>query len=382
MVQEVTTTSWLARIKNAFIGILFGIVLIIASFILIFWNEGHGLHTAQSLQQAQQVLISVANAPIDLGNNLRVIYFTGLATTNDDLKDSLLGISVKAIELNRTVEMYQWKENVETTTEKQMGGSEKEVKNYTYELVWSSEPINSDEFKDKTGHVNPKAMSIHSKNQYAEHVTVGDFKLPSELIEKIDKSESVDLSKTDLAAVKQHVNKPVEQAGDTLYVGNSPDSPMVGDLKISVSQVLPQTVSIIGQQTNDTLQAYVAPAGQTVLLLVTGQESPQQMILDAQSANQLLTWILRGVSLLMMIIGIALLLSPLSVLADVVPFIGSIVGFGTGVIAFACGLILWAVAIAIAWFAVRPLLSIGFVAIVAAICFLIIHFKKKQINKT
>ncbi len=128
MTEEISTRSWGSRIKDAFVGIFAGILLIIGSFVLTFWNEGHGLHMAQSLVEAQRVLISVPNAPIDNKNNLRVIYFSGLATTNDILTDAFLNIRENAIGLTRTVEMYQWKEYTETKTESQMGGSEKQRK--------------------------------------------------------------------------------------------------------------------------------------------------------------------------------------------------------------------------------------------------------------
>ena len=111
MVQEVTTKSWGSRIISALWGILIGIGLIIAAFFVVFWNEGHGLRTAQSLEQAQKVLVSVPNSPIDSKNDNKVVYFSGLATTNDVLADSLFGISEKAIKLERKVEMYQWEEN-------------------------------------------------------------------------------------------------------------------------------------------------------------------------------------------------------------------------------------------------------------------------------
>src|SRR5690348_4737278 len=114
MVQEITTQSWFSRIAGAFFGIFIGIALIIGSFVLVFWNEGNALHTSQSLKQTEQVLISVPNSPIDSANNSKVIYFTGMADTSDILKDSLLGISKKAIKLDRKVKMYQWQEETES----------------------------------------------------------------------------------------------------------------------------------------------------------------------------------------------------------------------------------------------------------------------------
>lgn len=378
MVQEVTTQSWGSRIMSSLWGILIGLFLIGVSFFVVFWNEGHGLRTAQSLEQAQKVLISVPNSPVDPKNDNKVIYFNGLATTNDVLTDSLFGISEKAIKLERKVEMYQWEENSDTQTEKQMGGSEKEVTNYTYAQTWSEKLISSKEFKEQTGHQNPAAMSIQSKNQSTEKVTVGDFHLPGGLITQISGETAVDLSKVDTAALQTKFNKPVKHVGDGLYAGADPQSPQIGDLRVSLFVVFPQNVSVIGQQITNTLQAYLAPAGQTVLLLEMGQVSSQQMIENALTGNQIMTWVIRLVSLFMMIMGFALLLKPLSVLADVIPFLGSLVGFGTGLVAFVCGLVLWAVATAIAWFVVRPLWAIGLIVIAAAISYVLFAAKKRK----
>ena len=378
MVQEITTKSWGSRIAGAFFGILIGIILIIASFVLIFWNEGNGLHTAQSLQQTQQVLIAVPISPIDKNNNLKVVYFSGLATTNETLHDPLLGLTEKAIKLDREVTMYQWKQDTETKTEKDMGGSEREIKTYSYTEVWSEHLINSSEFKEQEGHKNPTSMPIKSLHDQAKKVTVGDFSLSNELISKIDGSTSIDLSKIDITPLKTKLNKPVQQDESTIYVGDDSQSPKIGDLKISESEVLPQDVSIIAQQTDHTLQPYFAPAGQSVILLEMRQISSSQMIHNAAVENQMMTWLLRLVSLIMMIIGIGLLMQPLVVIADVIPFIGTIVGFGTGAISFLLGLILWAIGTAIAWFTVRPLWAIGLIVIVIVICYLVFRSKKAK----
>ena len=364
MVQEVTTTSWGKRIINAFWGMLIGIALIIGAIYLIFWNEGNSLHTAQSLAQTEKVIISIPNAPIDAKNDMHVVYLTGPANTNNVLTDKLFNISEKAIQLNRQVEMYQWEENKETTTEKEMGGSEKEITNYTYEQVWSTKEIASADFKEQTGHQNPVSMPIRSKIQYAKDVTVGDFKLPFDLVQQITGNTNVDLSKADTAALQTKFHKPVKMQGDQLYVGNDADLPKIGDLRIGITEVLPQTVSIISQQSGNILQPYMAPAGESVSLIEMGQISPQEMIHNAEVQNRVMMWILRLVSLVMMIIGFAMLMSPLSVLADVIPFLGSIVSIGTGLIAFVAGFGLWIVCLAIAWFVVRPLLSVIMITVV------------------
>lgn len=384
MTEETSTRSWGSRIKDAFVGIFVGILLIIGSFVLTFWNEGHGLHLAQSLVEAQRVLISVPNAPIDNKNNLRVVYFNGLATTKDILTDSFLDIKENAIDLTRTVEMYQWKEYTETKTESQMGGSEKTTKTYNYKKVWSQKVLDSSQYKDQTGHENPAAMPVESQQQYAQTVTVGDFSLPQSLISEISKTSPVDLSKVNLTAIQKKINKPVHYVNNQLYGGDNYQTPQIGDLRIKATVVLPQTVSIIGQQTGNTVQPYMAKAGQAVILLTSGQESPEQMIHDALVENRIITWILRLVSLLAMIGGFSMLLKPLVVLADVLPILGNIVGFGTGLIAFVCGFILWAIATAIAWFAIRPFWSLGIilVAVVISYFFIMRRRQTKELNQT
>ncbi len=380
MVQEVTSQSWGSRIVGSLVGILFGLLLIVLSFILIFWNESHGLNTARSLQEAEKVLIAVPNSPVDSKNNMRVVYFNGTATTEDVLSDPLFGISEKAIRISRHVEMYQWRENVKTETDQQVGGSEKTTKTYTYDHTWSDKLIESDQFKDPTGHQNPAVMPISSKDVQAKNVTVGDFRLPAELISEINDAKPIDLSNIDLTKLKKRLKKPMQQDDNTIYVGNDQASPAVGDIKISLTEVLPQTVSVIGQQSDNTLQPYMAHAGQTVMLLSMGQQSAEQMIHEAISQNRIMTWLWRAVALIMMMAGIALLMRPVVVLADVLPFLGTLVGFGTGLIAFVGGLILWTLATAIAWFAVRPFWALGLIVVVALICYGIFSRRKAKVS--
>lgn len=378
MVQEVVTQSWGSRIIGAFWGCLIGLALLIGSFALVFWNEAQGLHTAQALQETAQVLISVPNKPIDPQNNLRVVYFSGLATTSEVLQDSLLGVSQQAIKLARSVEMYQWEENTETKTEKQMGGSESEVKTYTYNQTWSDHLINSNKFKDSQGHKNPARMLVESKDMQAKKVLVGAFYLPPELVSKINGSTILDLSRQDLTALQKKLNKTVQHDDYGLYVGKNPENPEVGDLKIMVSEVLPQTVSVIAQQIRNTVQPYMSPAGQAVGLLVMGQHGPAQVIQQAETENKIQIWAFRLLSLFMMFLGFFMILRPLVIFADVVPFFGSLVGFGTGLLAFAGGLILWAFATAIAWFVIRPLWSLGLMVIVLLLSYILYVSREKQ----
>lgn len=375
MSQVITTKSWGSRLMSALGGFFVGIALIVGGFVLIFWNEGAGLHMAQSLDETLQLLVKVSPSPIDPQNNQRAVYFTGLATTEDQLQDKLLGVDEKAIMLERKVEMYQWQENVETQTESKLGGSEQETKTYTYTPVWSEDIINSANFREPDEHKNPSTMPIQSETQYAKHVTVGDYVLPIDLVKQMKGESYIELKGADTEALKQELNKPVEKTEDGLYVGDDSQIPKIGDMKISVALIMPAQVSVIAAQVGNTLESFLPPAGKPISLLSMGTKSPEVMIHNAQSENTMMMWVLRGVSLLMMVIGLGLLMQPLVILADLVPIFGSIAGFGAGIIAFAGGIVLWSIGLSIAWIAVRPIWSIGVVVVAVLIAVLVMRRK-------
>jgi hypothetical protein len=90
------------------------------------------------------------------------------------------------------------------------------------------------------------------------------------------------------------------------------------------------------------------------------------MFKEAERANVMLTWILRGVGFLMMFLGLNMVLRPFAVVADVLPILGSLVGAGTGLVAAAVAICLTLVTIAISWLAARPLLAIGLLVLAVA----------------
>jgi len=377
-VPKIIVRSWGSRILGALTGCLLGLALIVGSFVLVFWNEGHGLHTVQALQETEQVLVSVPIAPIDPQNNLRPVYFSGLATTSEVLRDALLGVSQQALILVRTVEMYQWEQHTEAETQPQSGGSGREVKTYTYRPLWSERLIRSADFKEPQGHQNPEVLPFQSRTLQAKSVKVGDYNLPPEFVRKMKGATMLDLSRQNLTALQQKTSKPVRHLDYRLYVGENPQEPEIGDLKITVSEILPQTVSVLAQQTGKTVQPYLAPSGQPVGLLAMGAQAPGQMIQQAESKNRMLTWVFRLLSFFMMFIGFALILRPIVVFADRAPFFGRLIDFGGGLLAFTGGLFLWALATALAWFAVRPVWSLSLILIILLFCYIMFTHHEKQ----
>jgi hypothetical protein len=113
---ETTSTSWLSRIGQSVAGVLFGIVLILGSAVLLFWNEGRAVQTARSLTEGQGVVVDADAARVDPENAGKLVHVSGDLKTTAPLNDPEFGVSAKAARLVRTVEMYQWKEDSHSDT--------------------------------------------------------------------------------------------------------------------------------------------------------------------------------------------------------------------------------------------------------------------------
>ncbi len=367
--QKRKKRSWKGRLVEALAGFIGGLVLIVGAFTLIFWNESHGLHDAQALLETEQVLVSVSNAPIDPKNDSQPVYFSGLATTSEVLRDPILDVSQQAIKLVRTVEMYQWQEHAEQKPHES---------HYVYTPIWSDQLIKSSQFKEPALHKNPSKMAMQSRMVQAKTVKVGDFYLPDGFVDKMQGSTILDLSRLDLGPLQQKLNKHVQHAEYRIYVGKNPQAPEIGDLRITVTQILPQTVSVIAQQTGKTVRAYMTPIGHSVGLLAMGAQTPEQILCQAKIENKVRIWLLRLSTVLMMCLGVALLLRPAVVLAQEVPLFARLVRFGVGLLAMTSGLFLWTTATAIAWFSVRPVWSFGLMMIVLLFVYIIFSHRDQE----
>jgi len=166
------------------------------------------------------------------------------------------------------------------------------------------------------------------------------------------------------------------------YLGADPKNPQIGDIAVKFYYVAPATISIVAAQTGNSLEAFSARNGTSIALVQTGTHSADSLFEAAMSENSIITWLVRLGGLVLAIGGFAVLMKPLSVLADIIPILGSLVGAGTGLVSLVLGLIVSVVTIAIAWFAYRPIAAVTLLAAVSAITFLIYRRKKKSIAQS
>jgi hypothetical protein len=331
---------------------------------MLFWNEGRAVSRYKALKEGRGIVVSVPSNRVDSTNEGKLVHLTGQATTTDILQDETFGVTVNAVHLDRQVEMYQWRENSDSKTEKKVGGSTETTTTYSYSKAWSNQEVDSSRFKEPEGHQNPGPFPYGSRKMSAQEVRLGGFQLSPGLTASMSRSEPLAVEKTSGLSGELRWRARLHDGG--YYLGRSPGSPEVGDMRIRFRYVQPQMISVVARQASNGLQPYETSNGETVQLLRYGAVSPEAMFASAQRGNRIVTWLLRFLGFFLMFWGLKAVVKPLSVLADVLPLLGNLVASGTGAIAFLGALALSSLTVAVAWLYYRPGIALILVLLAVA----------------
>ena len=378
---QTTTEGWGSRIGNSIKGVLFGIILFVAGFPILFMNEGRAVKTAKALKEGAAAVVSIPATDIAAANEGKLVHISGMVDSTAPISDPEFGITAKALKLIRKVEMYQWVEKEETTTKEKAGGSKETTTTYTYEKEWASSVESSSSFKE-SGHDNPTQMLFNGSEKIADDAKLGAFQIPPRMIERMSSAVDLPVEEGKFTAPASAGSVPPKIDSGRLYFGANPASPAVGDTRVSFLVLNPAVASIIAKQTGSTLEPYATKAGKDLELLEMGNVDAEAMFETAVRNNIMITWIIRFAGFLAMFFGLSMLFQPLVMIAKVVPFLGSLLNVGTGlfagVIAFVCAL----VTIAVAWIVFRPILGIALLVIaVGAIVFIVRMPARVKINQ-
>jgi Transmembrane protein 43 len=356
-VTDITTQGWGGRILGSLLGALVGIALVTGSVVLLYWNEGRAAAAIAALDQARRQLVEVRPDAVDPRADSKLVHLTGMMQTNASAHDAEFDVGGPGlIRLKRTVEMFQWKEEKSTHTEKSLGGSQTQVTTYTYRKQWSNQAILSDRFRHPAGHDNPPfpvgSMTIDSRD-----VRLGAYRVDPGVLANVTAFEPLPPG---------HPPEGYQRVGNRLYRGDDPDHPAIGDVRVSFAGVPGQTTSVIAAQIGGALTPFRAADGYDIALASPGLVPAAQMLQQKKHQEAMLTWALRGVGFVVMLIGFALFAAPLAALAGVVPILGDIVGVGVFLIALTLAVPLTLLTIAIAWIVHRPLLGAGLIVLAIA----------------
>jgi hypothetical protein len=131
----------------------------------------------------------------------------------------------------------------------------------------------------------------------------------------------------------------------------------VGDLRVRFEAIPAQTVSVVAAQAGGRLTAWRDANGYSIAVAQPGVASADALFQGQKWSESRLTWILRGVGFLMLLIGFLCIASPLSTLFAVLPLLGALVGAGAFLLAVTCAVPLALLTIAVAWIVHRPLIG-------------------------
>lgn len=342
-------------LKNVITGVLVGIVMILGSIPLLFWNEGRAVQTARSLDEGADAVVSVDSDSVDSQYDGELIHLTDEAVTDDTVSDPEFPIERQAIALQRSVEMYQWHEEERTEG---TGDDQRTV--YEYHTDWADREIDSGQFRETQGHQNP-SMPYGDNIERAQHVEVGAFQLSQSFIQQFRNFRNVTLDDEFLEAARDGLgfnNEEVHLAQGRLYLGQNPANPKVGDVRIQFGTVEPHTVSVVGKQDGSTLAGYATEAGDTLRLMYEGHMTADEVFERAHQENVIITWAIRIGGSFAMFIGFLLLFGPISFVARFIPIVGRLI---IGAKQFVAGALTFFIAggtIAIGWVFYRPLIGI------------------------
>ena len=367
---ETTQTGYLQNIGNSFKGMFFGLLFIIGSIVLLWWNESNSVAQADALKEVQQKVVSLPEAKYDPSAEGKAVHVQGEVKPLTQLDDPLFGITADGLKLARHVEMYQWRENRHSESKDKLGGGTETVTTYEYVKEWSGMPQNSASFKHPSGHENPPMR--YTSQHFSTDAKLGAFHLNKEMVSLIGQSQSYTLETfpETIADAKNYRT--------FLYIGTDVNKPQVGDMKITYTYTPSDIYTYIGKEEGKALVPYRTSNGREIALAYRGKVAAKKIFENELENNALFTWLWRGAGLLLMYIGFAMMMGPLATIAKVVPALGHLVGYGTGIIAAILTLIFGSFIIALAWLGARPILSLAVLGIGIGIAVMLGKLGKKR----
>ena len=406
---EVTSNSWFSRIGSAIKGVFIGMILVLVSIVLLWWNEGRSVRRYKEISFAKENIVETPYDSIDASKEGQLVHFAGKASTSDVLTEPTFGVQVKdSYKLVGNVEVYQWVEKVipgKTETKKKLGGGTETIKHpdrYEYTTEWSSSVVNSDGFHEKSASRKNVVTAMPYEEVktalYANTVMIGAHKLENSYIGSLGSQKTVELIEAQIKeklpataiidknyiyynveaeneyqkAVQANASQATDVASLAANYRANPGSAKVGDIRISFTHKPVENVTVIAKQVGDSFETYKIDDDLSYIDVRDGVFEAKEIFAKNESAESMMVWFLRILGFVIMSAAFGMIFKPISVLADVVPLFGDIAESGisiiSGLIAFALSMMI----IALAWLWYRPLLGILLLVLMGAAVFGII----------
>lgn len=371
-VVERTTTTYGQNLKNKFGGVVTGVILFIASFVILWLSQAQVNYG----KLAQKKSVEVSAQSVDTANENVFVSVTGDLVADTTLGDPEFIRAGDYLAISRTVEMYAWVEKSKSETHEKVGGGSETVTTYWNEKEWTTHPQDSTKFHDQSGLTpqNPTAMPYESADFAVASSHVGAFSVESSadgFLPPAGQALTPTIQNTIL-----NLNRRID--GNYIFQGKgSLANPQIGDVRISF-KVLPNKtyVTVFGKQVGSTVRRWTDPKKSKVSLFRAIEGDREQAIAAMKQEYKTLVWILTIAGFLAMWIGLQMMFGFIPGLLQVLPFLKDASQFIIGLVLFPLALVLSLIVIGISAAAHNLIVLIAVIAVVVILIVLLATRKK------
>lgn len=306
-IVKTTQKSLLDNLMGSLLAVPIGILLFLASFVVLFQSEG--------CTNLGDVAASAAAVEADTagGHDESFVSVTGVMATTEKLGDPEFLAPGSYLRLRRDVEQYVWVEHSDSETRDKVGGGTETVTTYTYEMEWTGSPQDSSHFEDRSKRNPPQRVTGESWT--ASQATVGAWGFDV---------GSANLPGSERVTVSQDMLRGRAAAGTLqggyVYLDGSASNPTLGDHRVSFSAIASgETATAFGLARGERLEPYAYEDGESWLGVRYG--SREEAIATFNTEHAMMMWLLRIGGFFMMFIGMNMVFSPLQAIAGIIPFI-------------------------------------------------------------
>lgn len=348
---------------------------------LLWWSESRTVAIKQSLEEGESKFITVNSAAIEDANNRKLVHVSGLAASEEALTDPRFKTisATNSLKLERRVEMYQWKETKHESGSSTTSTHSRSV-SYEYDEVWSQKVIDSSGFHE-SGHDNPGSMPVKGWEEYARNPKLGAFEITRNLINKIGNEQLIPPDTTDGLEGSRIVGNNLYYGSNPSY-GNGPfNSANIGDIRISFYAQMPEEITVIAEQSGNSLTAYTTSNGETIEMVNRGNVTAESMFGGEHIFQFIKVWFVRLFIWLFLFGFLCLAFSRLSDFLAPIPLLRDLAKWGTVLFSLVMAFSISALVVSLTWISYRPVTSAPLLLFAIALVVLPRFTNKKSLSK-
>jgi len=351
-------------LKRTWLTSLIGTVMILVSLFVMFDNERSAVGVTHALEDgyARILVIPDTTSVVFEENNGKLVLVSGELTVNENLQDATYGVSIPAVKLKKTAQMYQWFETEDAKQEVvHEGDHDGHIEaTYSYDRDWFDRRIDSESFHNTMGHHNPEYWPVNSSLSVSHAVKVGNFMLGKEL-------KAMFNSFTPFTSDQRPEQPNIKMHAGLYFHAKNVWQPDVGDVRVQFSYAGKhgETVTVVGRQSGREIKPYVSDAsvggfvggssaGKELLFLYYGRRTAEDIFQSEHAQNRIKTWAFRLAAWLASFIGLNCISHILEMIVDDYPYVRNILVMRITSIPFSLSISLMLLTTGASWLLYRP----------------------------